>query len=183
VAVDSLQISAKTAEPGAARRAGGRPFQKGQSGNPKGRPRGSRNRKTLLAQQLLDDEAGALVRKVLEMALAGDPAAMKLCIDRVVAPRRERAVEIALPRLKTAADLAPVMGAVTGAAATGRITPSEAQALAHTLATAMRAIEVSEFDDRLKEIEATLEHAKATESAAHPAYTRAAAGDRLSGAW
>jgi hypothetical protein len=176
VAVDSLQISAETAEPEAARKAGGRPFQKGQSGNPKGRPRGSRNRKTLLVQQLLDDEAGALVRKLLEMALAGDPAAMKLCIDRVVAPRRERAVEIALPCLKTAADLAPVMGAVTGAAAAGRITPSEAQALAHTLATAMRAIEVSEFEARLKQVEAEVAQATAAASAVHPAYARAAAG-------
>ena len=37
----------------------GRPFEKGRSGNPAGRPRGSRNRSTLAAQMLLQGEAEA----------------------------------------------------------------------------------------------------------------------------
>jgi hypothetical protein len=39
-------------------------FQKGQSGNPAGRPRGSRNRTTILMQALLADRAEAIGRKV-----------------------------------------------------------------------------------------------------------------------
>src|SRR3954467_2997309 len=46
----------------------GRPFAPGQSGNGAGRPRGSRNRTTLAAEQLLDGEAEALTRKVIELA-------------------------------------------------------------------------------------------------------------------
>ncbi len=64
----SLQKTAKTAG-----RARGRPFAKGQSGNPGGRPRGSTNRATRAAELLLDGEAAALTRKAVELALAGDP--------------------------------------------------------------------------------------------------------------
>ena len=50
----------------------GRPFAKGQSGNPAGRRRGSKNRRTLAARELLDGEAGALTRKAVDMAMSGD---------------------------------------------------------------------------------------------------------------
>ena len=63
----SLQKTAKTAKKGR-----GRPFPKGQSGNPGGRPRGSSNRATRAAEMLLDGEATALTRKAVELALAGD---------------------------------------------------------------------------------------------------------------
>jgi hypothetical protein len=68
-----LQITAKTAK-----RARGRPFPKGQSGKPAGRPRGSSNRATGAAEMLLDGEATALTRKAVELALAGDQAALRL---------------------------------------------------------------------------------------------------------
>ena len=68
----------------------GRPWQKGQSGNPAGRRRGSRNKATLMAALYLDGEAVGLARKAVEMAYAGDTLAMRLCLERTIAPRRER---------------------------------------------------------------------------------------------
>ena len=47
-------------------------FQPGQSGNPAGRPRGSRNKATIAAETLLDGEAQALSRKAVELALEGE---------------------------------------------------------------------------------------------------------------
>src|SRR5262249_39105368 len=78
VAVNSLQKQ---------RRAGGRPFQKGQSGNLAGRPPGSRNEATLAAEILLEGEAEALTRQAIELALEGDRTALKLCLERIL-PRR-----------------------------------------------------------------------------------------------
>ena len=75
----------------------GRPFEKGRSGNPAGRRRGSRNRSTQAAQLLLEGEAEALTRKAVELALGGDPAALRLCLDRVIPPHRRRLVRV--PRL------------------------------------------------------------------------------------
>ena len=54
----------------------GRPFKKGQSGNPAGKPKGLRNKRTLDLEALLDGEAQAITRKAVEMAKAGDTVAM-----------------------------------------------------------------------------------------------------------
>jgi Family of unknown function (DUF5681) len=66
-------------------RAGGR-SKKGRSGNPGGRRRGSRNKATLAAAVLLAGESEALTRRAVEMALGGDPTAMRLCMERVLPP-------------------------------------------------------------------------------------------------
>jgi uncharacterized protein DUF5681 len=127
-AVDSLQISAKTA-----RRKGrprGRSFTKGQSGNPAGRPPGRRNNATLAIEALFDGEAEALGRKAVELALAGNTLALKLCLDRLAAPCRDRPVAFALPRIAGTEDLAAAMAAIAEATAAGELTPSEAFDLA-----------------------------------------------------
>jgi hypothetical protein len=132
----------------------GRPFAKGVSGNPAGRPRGCRDKISRAAEMLLDDEAEALTRKAVELALDGDPAALRLCLDRVAAPRRQRSVEFSLPPMRTAADLAGAMGAIASAAASGVITPGEAVQFCQITEAIARAIETTEFDRRLQELEA-----------------------------
>src|SRR5262245_104266 len=82
----------------------GRPFRPGQSGNPAGKPKGTRHRATMFAQQLLDGEAEAMVRKVIEKAKQGDMIALRLCLDRIVPPRRDRPVHFEIPDLKFAED-------------------------------------------------------------------------------
>ena len=120
----SLQNSAK-----AAGRPRGRPFQKGQSGNPKGKPSGTVNRGTRAAAMLLDGEAETLARKAVEMALSGNSAALRMCLDRTVAPRREQPVSVDLPEISSPADISGAVAAVLGAAARGTITAGEAFAL------------------------------------------------------
>lgn len=136
------------------RKARGRPFAKGKSGNPAGRQPGSRNRASLAAEALLDGEAEMLTRRAVELAVAGDPTALKLCLDRILAPRRERAVRFSLPPIDSAADIARAMGAVAAAVAKGALTPGEADAFAHIVDTFVRAIETSDFDRRLQALEA-----------------------------
>jgi Family of unknown function (DUF5681) len=135
------------------RAARGRPFVRGQSGNPGGRPAGARNRKTLAAAILLDGEAEALTRRAVELALAGDPTAMRLCLERILPPCRERAVKFALPPIESAADIAAAMKAVAAALADGIITPGEGEAIARLVDTFVRAIETSDFERRLSAIE------------------------------
>ena len=131
----------------------GRPFRRGESGNPSGRPLGSRHRATLAAEALLDGEVEALTRKAVEMALAGDSTALRLCFDRILPPRRERPVHFKLPRLQTAGDAAQALAAITDAVAAAEITPGEAAELAKLVEAFVRALEASEFDQRLRNIE------------------------------
>jgi hypothetical protein len=67
-------------------------FQKGQSGNPAGRPRGSRNRATALFRDLLEDNAEAIVRKAISLAKTGDMSAVRVCMDRLAPARRKAPV-------------------------------------------------------------------------------------------
>src|SRR6266446_5715226 len=111
-------------------RARGRPFEKGRSGNPAGRRTGSSNRATLAAAALLEGESESLTRKAVELALDGDPTALRLCMERILPPCRERTVRFALPPLESAADVEGAMKAVTSALAGGAITPGEAATIA-----------------------------------------------------
>jgi Family of unknown function (DUF5681) len=121
----------------------GRPFEKGRSGNPAGRRRGSRNRATLAAMVLLEGEAEALTRKAVELALDGEPVALRLCIERILPPCRERPVRFALPPIESAADVSAAMNAVTSALARGTLTPGEAERIAIVVETFARAIDTT----------------------------------------
>ena len=103
----------------------GRPFKPGQSGNPAGKPKGARNRATLAAEALLDGEAQALTRKAIEMALAGDPTAMRLCLERILSPRKDRPLSLELPPIANADDAAEAIRSILSAVAQGRLTISE----------------------------------------------------------
>ena len=127
----------------------GRPFQKGNAG----RPKGARNKLTTAAEQLLDGEAEALTQKAITMALAGDTTALRLCLERLVAPRRERFVRFDLPPLQSPADAARAMAGIAAAVAFGEITLSEAAELARLVEGYIKAVEANEFDQRLTAIE------------------------------
>jgi hypothetical protein len=128
-------------------------FVKGRSGNPLGRAAGTRNRATVLAEQLFDDAAAALANKAVAMALAGDAAALKLCIGRIIAPRRQRPTSFPLPPLRSAADLAPAVAAIAEAAAEGAISTGEAWELSQIVDTFIRAFEAGELEARLRRLE------------------------------
>ena len=70
-----------------------------------------------------------LTRKAVELALGGDRWALRLCLERVVAPRREQPVQLPLPDLRDAVSLADAMAVISAAVSDGGITPLEASEL------------------------------------------------------
>ena len=136
------------------RRGPGRPFQKGRSGNPAGRPRGIRNSPGETGQTLLARNSRPLIAKAIERALIGDAAALRLCLDRLLPRVRERALSLALPPVRDAADILPMTTAVAAALGRGEITPGEAGRLGRLVEALVRALETSEFERRLQALEA-----------------------------
>ena len=128
-------------------------FKPGQSGNPKGRPPGARNKATMAAAALLDGEAEALTRKAIELAIDGDTVALRLCLERIAPPRKDRPVVFDIPKLETAADAVKATGALIEAAASGVLTPSEAGELAKLLDVFTRAKDAQELEERLAKLE------------------------------
>src|SRR5688500_12189569 len=104
----------------------GRPFVKGESGNPAGKPKGARHKTTLAIEALLEGEAEALTRKAVDLALEGDTTAMRLCFERILPVRKDRPVTFELPTVTTASDAVKAAGALLAAVASGDLTPSEA---------------------------------------------------------
>lgn len=131
----------------------GKPFTEGQSGNPAGRPRGSRNRSALALEAIFEGEAEALSRKAIELALAGDGGAMKLCLDRLLSPRRDRSITFDLPTIETADDLPKATAALLRAVSAGEITPSEAADIGKAVSAHIDAITAADLSRRLAEIE------------------------------
>jgi hypothetical protein len=129
------------------------PFEKGESGNPAGRPRGARNRATLLMQNLLADDAEAIGRKAIEMAIAGDLAAIRLCMDRLAPVRKDEPVAFELPPIEKPADIVAATASIVAAVAAGELTPSQAAEVSKVIDVHVRALENKGFDERLTKLE------------------------------
>lgn len=131
----------------------GKPFA---AGNP-GKPKGARGRATMAAEALLDGEAEGLTRKAIELALAGDTIALRLCLERLVPPRKDRPLLFDLPPVAGAADHPAALAAVLAAVAAGDLTPTEATAFAAVMEHHRRAIETAEILARLEALEGKTE--------------------------
>jgi len=121
-------------------------FRAGQSGNPGGRPATSAK-----YRKLLDEKAPELVKTLVDMALAGDPAALRLCIERLIPATKARA---ALVKIKLDGGSLPEKGEqVLQALGTGTLTPDEAGSLLGALANQARLIETAELLARIEALE------------------------------
>lgn len=133
----------------------GRPFEKGNGG----RKPGSKNRTTVVAEALLKGEEVELTRKGIELAKAGNVQMLIFLLSRILP--KERPVHVDLPAMERADDAVDALAAIINAAGTGQIAPGEAAALATSVGTYARAINVYELEARLDKIERGLAALKA----------------------
>lgn len=132
-------------------------FKKGKSGNPKGRPVGSRNTVSILLDNLMSDEAVALTKKAIKMALDGDGQTLRALLDKLLPNRKDNPISIKLPKITTTGDLPKITASILQAVSDGELTPSEASGIARLVEMHGKAIEVAELEARLTKLEKHME--------------------------
>lgn len=129
-------------------------FKAGQSGNPKGKPKGARNHATRAALALMEGGADEITRAVIDAAKAGNLQAAFFILGRVAPPAKERPVQVDLPSIETVAGVAAAQAAILSAVAAGTLTPTEGSTLAAIVEARRKALETEELEARIAALEA-----------------------------
>jgi hypothetical protein len=131
----------------------GRPFQPGQSGNPLGRPKGSRNQVTQFIEALIEGQGEALGATAVQKALDGDSAMLREMLNRLVPHRRDRSIEFDVPKIVTASDARAASTALLAACTRGDISPNEATQFMGLLTSHVRLVATADHEPRLAALE------------------------------
>jgi hypothetical protein len=129
-------------------------WQPGQSGNPAGKPPGSRNKATQMVMALMEGGAEEITRAVIDAAKAGDLTAARLVIERLAPTLRERPLTLDLPDTGTVAGVSAAQRTILEAVGAGDLLPGEATALAGIVETRRKALETVELEQRISALEA-----------------------------
>ena len=128
-------------------------FEKGQSGNPAGRPPGSRNKATILAETIFESEAEAIIRMAIDKAKEGDITAIRLCLERVFPRLKDRATVFDLPPINGAPEALAALTTIVAGVRGGDLTAAEGSDLSKLVDHYLRALEAKDFEQRLHVLE------------------------------
>ncbi len=129
----------------------GNKFKPGESGNPDGRPKGSRDKRTQY-RELFEPHADDLIQKAIDLALAGDTTCLKMCIDRLVSPFRAKNATVTLDDIE--GTLTEKGEKIINAMGKGELSPSDASSMLTALAAQVRIVEIDELEKRVLKLEA-----------------------------
>jgi len=129
-------------------------WQPGQSGNPKGRPPGIRNKATMMALAVMEGDAERIAQHVVSAALAGDMTAARLVLERLVPPAREKPISLTLADTSSASGVGEAANQIVQAVVAGELLPSEGATLSAIIEQRRKAIETLELEQRIAVLEA-----------------------------
>jgi hypothetical protein len=134
-------------------------FQPGVSGNPTGKPKGAKDKRTAL-RQLLVPHQEKLVETLIAFAEAGDMSAMRIVMDRLMPPLREEPIHVTIPKITNADDCTKAQAAVLNAVAAGEMLPGEGQVLSGLINAQRLAYETTHLAKQLADIQEDLDKIK-----------------------
>jgi hypothetical protein len=132
-------------------------WKKGQSGNPNGRPAGSRNKASIAVENLFLDEQERLTRKCIKLAMRGNMTALKLALERICPPRKDMPINTKLPRVKTVEDATKLTSALLKKVANGELTPSQGELLSRMAEKHIKVLQLNDLEARLQLLEERIE--------------------------
>lgn len=139
----------------------GRPWPKGVSGNPAGRPKGSGLAGEL--RKAIAVEAGDILAALIERAKEGDVQAARALLDRILPSLKPESAPVHVPGLADAGSLAARAESVLQAVGAGDVPPDVAAALVAAVGALARIVEVSDLQKRLERLEAAHEQKHAAQ--------------------
>ena len=133
---------------------GGR-WQKGQSGNPAGRPRNSRSRLAAILDAAAEADAAGVYAAIRDAALKGDSAAQGLLMARWWPITKRSFVSLDdLPPIATARDVGAACALLVRRVALGELALEEAAALSELLERLQKSLLAVDFEARIAALEA-----------------------------
>lgn len=132
------------------RKAPAAPWKPGQSGNPNGRPRGTKNPSTKL-RELIDVEP--ILRKLQAAAQEGDVQAARTLLERALPVYRTTAAPVELPELGAAETLTDKARVILAAVARGDVAPDIGTSLVAAVGSLAKVAEIDELTTRVKALE------------------------------
>jgi len=109
----------------------------------------------LAVEALLDGDAEAITRKAIEKAKDGDMTAIRICLDRLAPPVKDRPVSFTFPQMEKAADAVTAASAIVEAVAAGELTPCEAGEVMKIVDIYTRTLQAADIEARVEVLERT----------------------------
>lgn len=128
-------------------------FKPGQSGNPAGKPKGTRAPIYAALDLAATEAMPEIITALVEKAKEGDARAADLLLRRAWPERKGRPLRFPLPQLSGPSGLLDAMNAVTTGVASGDLTPEEATAIAGVIEIHRKIVVAEDHEMRLKALE------------------------------
>ena len=122
------------------------------SGNA-GRPKGTRNLKTVAIESLLEGQAKALTQTAISKALEGDSVALRLCMDRIMPAPKDRRIKVQLPSISSSRDLLKAASDVMISVQYGELTPLEGEKVISLLERCQKLFVSVDLVERIEALE------------------------------
>jgi len=128
-------------------------FVKGQSGNPRGKPKGARHMTTQITYAMLEGDLQEVLSKVLDKAKSGDMTACRMILDKVLPNAKDRAINLNLVDINNLSDIASAQHKIIDAVFSGDITPNEGEKISSIIESRRRVIETVDLETRITLLE------------------------------
>lgn len=125
------------------------PFKPGESGNIAGRPKGSKDRRTIF-REMIEPQKGVLIKKAIDLALSGNESMLKLLLDRLL-PTRPKDDLVEIDSLE--GSLTAKGNKIIDLIVARELSPLEAKTLLDTLTAQAKLIETDELVKRIEKLE------------------------------
>ena len=111
------------------------------------------NKTTRATKKLLDGASEEITRKMIKMALEGDPVAMRLCMERIHPRPKESFIKARLPEIKKVENIPQAMAEIFQMIGNGRITVDQGKTLAGIVVSQGNVLEMAELEKRISVLE------------------------------